>query len=196
VSQPVTLLVTQGSPNAAGALSYAQLQVTVNELQESQDEGKAAFDAFRTQTSQLVLRQASFMVLNKLARLHLKPTDDKPPLSPWLASRYNLNNLRHSRMADKPKLEHYLASKPDLENGLSLLANTFTEAAHPTATSALLSGTGDAVITLEYLKQCLEEECPAGIFPDREAVDAVLEALVELSDTLGESLFVPTSKPS
>lgn len=153
--------------------------------------------AYMSQTAKLVLRQAAYLVTNKLVRRCLK-NKDGTQLTPAEACFMNLNNLMNCKFTDKAELNQFLQKHKGLETGLNLLANTFVEVAHLCQLPPNLLAVSDAdcsVVSMEYLRACLDEECPANKFPMREELDMVLDSLQELSTSLGEPLFVSTKKP-
>mmetsp|Transcript_12255 Transcript_12255/g.26434 ORF Transcript_12255/g.26434 Transcript_12255/m.26434 type:complete len:185 (+) Transcript_12255:88-642(+) len=153
---------------------------------------RRAAEAYKPQISKRVLRQAAYQVINKLVRVHLLAKDGKP-LSPCEASYISLNNLKMCPATDKVALDKYLQDHAGLEAGLEALASTFEDLAYVLHLPPDLLFTPDPDRSaMQYLRSCLDEECPADTFPMREEFDTVLDSLQELSEKLGEPLFVFT----
>ena len=163
--------------------------LVVTDLQKQLKKQK---EHYQKQTSALMLRQSSFMVVNKLVRKYLRNKDGSLLLF-HEAARYNLNNLRSNRKADSPALEAFLASNSLLVYGLELMASTYSPVAHPYEIPNGLQDDGPPV-TIGYLRQCLAAEW-SDQSPDFDALEQVLNVLDKLSQQLTEPLFVPSAKP-
>jgi hypothetical protein len=161
-------------------------------LKKQVDSLQQLADCYKVLQREPTLEQAGYWVVNKLVRLAMK-NHNGTGIDPAIAACYNLDTLKGSKAADQAWLEEYLALHPELELGISRLGAEFSKATHAfTLPAGLPEGCSDRDV-MQHLRECLEQEYPS-TFPDRGALDCVLECLEDLSLKLKEELCVRISQ--
>lgn len=142
---------------------------------------------FEQDHNQLVLQQRGYQLQNKLARTVVRSAMP----TPYQARHATLQRIQTHKLRDDAALRTILASYPDISDGIEALNALAIPIAHPELDS---SRSGQEQVTQELLASLISTHFQGS--DALQPVQNVLQCLVDLTQRLGEQLFVDSTLPS